>query len=194
MADLGETFDPNDIPESERGDFTPIPAGWYEVQITESDVVDLKTGNGRALVLTFDVIGPTYANRKLWDRLNIRHTSQEAQAIAQRALADLFLATNTAPSRDSADLHFKPLMARVVIDPAKDGYDAKNVIKGYKAFPRAAAPVNAKANAPNREPTKAVRQPATRQAAPAQTAAQPKTRPWGARAAAPAIDDDDIPF
>ncbi len=188
MADLGETFDPADVPEGDHN-FEPIPAGTYEVQITESDVVDIKSGNGRSLVLTFDVLGPTHAGRKLWDRLNIQHNSQEAQAIAQRALADLFLATGTAPSRDSEDLHFKPMLARVAIDAKDPNYAPKNVIKAYKpkggALPAAKAPARAAAPAQQR------------QAAPrAQAQARPSAsgnRPWS-RQPAPATADDDIPF
>lgn len=138
MADLGETFDPNTVPESDHN-FDPIPAGMYKVQVIESDVVDIKSGNGQALVLTFEVLDGPYANRKLWDRLNIRHTSEQAQSIAQRSLADLFLATATPPSRNSDDLHFKPCMARVTID-RQEGFADKNVIKAYKPVPGAVAP------------------------------------------------------
>ncbi len=188
MADLGETFYPAAIPESEHN-FEPIPAGMYEVQITESEVKPSRSG--QMLVLTLDVIGPKYAGRKLWDRLNIQNASQEAQAIAQRALADLFLATGTAPSRNSEDLHFKPLLARVAIkgDPT---YGPKNVIKAYK--PKAAA---ARAAAPSDRaaaPAQPQRRPAP--AAPPK-AAEVGNRPWNRTAAAPAaaaIIDDDIPF
>lgn len=165
MADLGETFDPSSVPESDRN-FDPLPAGVYQVQVTESDIQDIKSGNGQALVLTFEVMGGPFENRKLWDRLNIRHTSEQAQSIAQRALADLFLATNTPPSRNSEDLHFKPLLAKVVIIPAKDGYAAKNEIKGYKAIAGAAAPLSQKA-------------------APAATAAKPSTTPAKPAGSAP---------
>ena len=145
MADLGEHFDPQAVPERENN-FEPIPAGLYEVHITESDVVDLKSGNGRSLVLTFEIVSGPYQGRKLWDRLNIQHNSQEAQAIAQRALADLFLATATAPSRNSEDLHFKPLIARVAIDAKDPAYAPKNVIKADK--PRNGAPPAAKPASP----------------------------------------------
>ncbi len=190
MADLGEKFDPNGIPEREGG-FDPIPPGWYEVQVMESETVDLKSGNGRALVLTFNVLGPAFANRKLWDRLNIQHKSQEAQAIAQRALADLFLATGTAASRNSEDLHFKPLLARVAIDPAKDGYDAKNVIKAYKAR-TGAVPATRPAAAAQRTAV-AQRAPERREAAKGQTGAT-GGRPWARAAPAAHVIDDDIPF
>jgi len=133
MADLGEVFDPSSIPPSEfNGE--PIPAGAYPVQVVHSELVDLKSGNGQALVLELEIMEGQYANRKLWDRLNIRHTNEQTQTYALRTLADLFEVTGSPPSRDSDVLHFKPMLATVKIDPAKDGYAAKNVVKGYKAL------------------------------------------------------------
>lgn len=184
MADLGETFDPNTVPESDRN-FDPIPAGMYKVQVIESDVVDIKSGNGQALVLTFEVLDGPYANRKLWDRLNIRHTSEQAQSIAQRSLADLFLATATPPSRNSDDLHFKPCMARVTID-RQEGYADKNVIKAYKPVPGVTAPP-----------------PAQKARAPTVTSGKPLaaggggSAPWrrpAAQANRTALEDDKIPY
>ncbi len=171
MADLGMDFDPADVPESDRN-FDPIPAGAYAVQVVESEVADTKSGNGQQLVLTFEIVEGQYEKRKLWDRLNIRHTNEMAQSIAQRALADLFLATNTPPSRDSEDLHFKPLLAKVVIEKDKDGHYAdKNVIKGYR-------PLNA-ASPAQKPPTKPAPSSARPQAqAPQQAAAGGKRRPW----------------
>ena len=172
MADLGETFDPGSVPERENN-YEPIPAGLYTVQITDSEVVDLKSGNGRSLVLTFEITEGQYQGRKLWDRLNIQHTNQEAQAISQRTLADLFLATNSAPTRDSEDLHFKPMTARVAIDAKDPAYAPKNVIKAYKA--KGGAPAATHAARPVGPPA----QPRQAAAPPAATGA----RPWARKSA-----------
>lgn len=184
MADLGETFDPQSVPESEfNGE--PLPAGNYQVQISESEVVPVKSGAGMMLKLTLDVIDGPFANRKLWVQLCIQHTNPQAQSIAQRALADIFQATATPPSRDSEDLHFKPFMVRVVIKQ-DETYGPKNEVKAYKPLAGAAAvPARQAARpAPASRPAAA---PAGRPAAAGATG-----RPWGARPAAAA--DDKIPF
>ena len=168
MADLGDTFYPDQIPEDERS-FDPLPAGQYKVQVVDSEVQDLKTGNGQALVLTLEVVDGQFANRKLWDRLNIRHTNEQAQSIAQRALADLFLATGTPPSRDSADLHFKPCLVTVKIDPPKDVYSAKNSLRGYK-------PAGGVAHAPPKGSVTAAARTAS-------TAPAAGARPWARKTA-----------
>ena len=169
MADLGETFDPDTVPESEYNG-EPLPAGMYQVQITESEIAETKAGNGTMLKLTFDVIDGPFTNRKLWVQLCIRHTNATAQSIAQRALADIFQATGTPPSRDSDDLHFKPLMVKVTIKP-DETYGPRNEVKAYKPLAGASAPPAGK--------------PAARPAATAPAAAKPATgRPWGNRATA----------
>jgi hypothetical protein len=98
-----------------------IPYGVYIVQAIDSDVVEID-GNF-VLSLTFEIMDGQFATRTLVDHLNIKHTNEKKQAIALRAMADLFLATETPPSKDSDDLHFKPCLARV---------DAKGKIRDYK--------------------------------------------------------------
>jgi hypothetical protein len=182
MADLGEVFDAETIPASEfNGD--PLPAGNYQVQITDSEIASTKAGNGTLLKLTLDVVEGAFINRKLWVQLCIQHTNETAQAIAQRALADIFLATNTPPSRESSDLHYKPFMVKVVIKK-DEVYGDKNEVKTYKAI--------------SSVPQTPASRPAPRQAAtPAKPSAPAASRPWGRNAAAgraAASADDDIPF
>jgi hypothetical protein len=131
MADLGNTFDPNDIPEDDRS-FEPMPAGDYVCQIIDSEIVQTRSG-GDMLKLTIEVIEGSFANRKVWDNMNIRNANAQAQGIAQRSLADLCTAVGAGAIRDTEELHFKPFVATLKIDPAKDGYDAKNAVKRYRA-------------------------------------------------------------
>jgi hypothetical protein len=184
MADLGETFDPNAVPASEfNGD--PLPAGNYQVQITESDIAETKSGSGTMLKLTMEVMSGEFTNRKLWTNLNIRNQNAQAQSIAQRALADIFQATGTPPSRNSDDLHFKPMMVRVIVKPDEQ-YGPRNEVKAYKPLAGVAAPPMGKAA------------PVARTAAPAarQAPASGGARPWAKPATAPAAraQADDIPF
>src|SRR5271170_8282765 len=109
MADLGEVFDPASVPRSERN-FDPLPSGTYQIQATETDIVDIKSGDGRMLKLTFDIMGGPYEGRKIWDQLCINHVKEQTQSIAQSILADLFEATQTPPSRNSDDLLCKPCL------------------------------------------------------------------------------------
>lgn len=190
MAYLGDTFDPAGVPEDERS-FEPMPAGDYNVQIVESEVAQTKNG-GDMLKLTLEVIDGPFANRKVWDNLNIRNANPQAQTIAHRALADICAAVGVGPIDDSEDLHFKPFVATLKIEPAREvngqTYDARNAVKRYKA----------------RSGT-AMAQPATRPVVQPAAAQRPAaggggSRPWnnGSSRPQPAARsiplDDDIPF
>lgn len=189
MAFLGNTFDPSEAPQDDRS-FEPMPAGDYVVQIVDSEIVQTSKG-GDMLKLTMEVIEGPFSDppRKVWDNLNIRNANATAQGIAHRTLADICAACGIGPIQDSDDLHFKPIVATLKIEPERTvgdkTYDARNGVKRYKAR-------NGAAGAP------AGKAPAQRAAAPASQAVRGATgsRPWNnPQGAAAARDmDDNIPF
>jgi hypothetical protein len=189
MASLGATFDPNDVAEDDRS-FDPMPEGDYNVQIVESEVVPTSKG-GEMLKLTLEVIDGPYANRKIWDNLNIRNSNVTAQNIAHQSLKAICDAVGAGAITDSEDLHFKPLVAALKIEPPRTvgdrTYDARNGVKRYKG--RGGQPPA------NRG---AVERPAPAAAAAAQASrGATGSRPWNARPAAAARHpdmDDTIPF
>ena len=129
MVALPETFAPADVPEDERN-FEPIPVGNYKVQVIESKIEDTKSGSGQMLVLTLEILEGPCANRRLWDRLNVRNDNPTAQSIAQRALADLCLQIGVAQLRDTDELHFKPMTVKVGIRQDKTGqYGPQNTVR-----------------------------------------------------------------
>jgi hypothetical protein len=129
MADLGGLFDPSTIPEDERS-FDVLPVGTYKMQVVDSEVLDNSAGTGQFLKLTIEIVEGEYAGRKVWEQLNIRNPSAQAQQIAQRALADLFFATGTPASRNSDVLHFKPFLGKVTVVKDKNGqYPDKNGVR-----------------------------------------------------------------
>lgn len=168
MAELD--FNPNDVPE-DQGGFEPLPAGEYRMQVIESELKDTKSGSGQQLVLTLEVIDGPLANRRVWDRLNIRNQNADAQRIAQRALADLCLSVGLNSVRNSEELHFKPFTARVTVKPDKTGqYGPQNAVR-YKANGGAA-------------PVRPAGAPGGYQPASAARPAPAGTKPWQRGAAA----------
>ena len=127
----------------------PLPAGTYLAHITESDVQPLKSGNGEGLKLTFEIIDGQFKGRKVWENLNIRHTSEETQRIAQSQLSALCHAVNVIKLMDTAALHFKPVRINVTVREAVGQYKASNNIKGYEA---AGGGISAPATAPTPAP------------------------------------------
>lgn len=141
-------FNPQGVPQREDR-FTPMPAGWYLLQIVESAIVNLESGNGQGLKLTAAVIQQQYQGRKVFIRMNVRHKNPQAERIAQQELRELCEAVGLAQGfTDTVQLHGRPFLARLTVRPERvknpqrpqDGkYDAENEVKGYK-------PANAQVN------------------------------------------------
>lgn len=148
MAKLDQGFDQNNVPEDD-GDFAPMPAGQYQARVIASDEYENKKKNGRIIELTWQIDGPSHANRKIWQRINYIHKSQTAQGIGQRQLKQIGEAMGKFPIGDTADLHGIPVNVMVVVknDP---GYEPSNEIKRVKPLtnPRPAMkPSRAQSNA-----------------------------------------------
>lgn len=124
-------FDASQVaPQQNAG---PLPAGTYLAHITESDVQPLKSGNGEGLKLTFEVIDGQQKGRKVWENLNIRHSNEDTQRIAQSQLSALCHAVGVIKLMDTSSLHFKPVKISVVVREAQGQYKASNNIKGYES-------------------------------------------------------------
>ena len=137
-------FDASQVaPQASTG---PLPAGVYLAHIVESDVQPLKSGNGKGLKLTFEVIDGQFKGRKVWENLNIQHTNEDTQRIAQSQFSALCHAVNVIKVMDTAALHFKPVYISVTVREAQGQYKASNNIKGYEAA--GSAPATAPTPAP----------------------------------------------
>jgi hypothetical protein len=160
------------VPQQSSG---PLPAGVYLAHIVESDVQPLKSGNGEGLKLTFEVIDGQFKGRKVYENLNIRHTSEDTQRIAQSQLSALCHAVNVIKLMDTAALHFKPVRINVTVREAVGQYKASNNIKGYEAV---GGGISAPAAAPTapQAPTPVAEAPAWPTAE--QEAAKSKTPAW----------------
>lgn len=113
--------------------FAPIPAGMYLSHITDSDLVPTKDGSGNMLKLTFEILDGQFKGRKIWNNLNVQNQNQDTMKWALADLSAICHATGNIKLQDSAALHFKPLKIKVVIGEAKNGYEARNNIKGYES-------------------------------------------------------------
>lgn len=128
----------------------PLPAGTYDVQIVDSAIKDAKSGNGRYLEFTFEVVRGEYKGRRLWDRLNIWNTNQDAAEIAKGALSSICLAVGVDRLNNTEQLYRKPLRATVKIDMYQG--NPKNEIKGYSPVQQGGAPPIETATEPSPAP------------------------------------------
>jgi hypothetical protein len=172
MASLGGTFDATNVEPSAPIEI--LPPGKYPVQIVKSEMKDTKAGTGQLLALEMEIIDGPAKGRKLWENLNLVNPNPQAQEIAQRTLSAICHAVGRLQVSDSEELHFKPMIATVEVEPEgpdKNGVHrkARNSIKGFSAASGATA-------APSFQPQQ---RPVNNPPPPPQAAARPASAaPW----------------
>ena len=123
-----------DIGASTNTKYPPIPEGDYQAVITDSDVRKTKAGDGKYVLLTFEIISSSqYEGRRIWMIYNVKNKNPETERRANSALASISRATNVLNYDDTEELHMKPMIVSVVIEPASGGFDEKNQIRAYKS-------------------------------------------------------------
>ena len=112
--------------------FEPLPAGWYTLKVTDTEVRPTSKGDGEYLKVEFEVVGKS---RKHWENFNLWNPNEKAQQIARGQFSALCRACGKIGLvKDSSELHGKQFDAKLRIVPAKDGYEAKNAVNEYKAI------------------------------------------------------------
>jgi hypothetical protein len=110
--------------------FPVIPAGDYEVVITNSEIKPTSKGDGKILKLTLQIVSGPEQNKKVFDQLNTQNPSEVAQKIGRAALSAICRAVNVLTPKDSAELHMKPLRAKIIVENDPQ-YGMKNKVKSY---------------------------------------------------------------
>lgn len=112
MAQINYTPDAND----QYVGFQPVPAGEYRVQITDTAIKDTKSGNGKILNLTYEIVGdPELSGRKIFDTINLENPSVDAVRIGKQKLNTICVLTGIKKLRDTAELHGKVMTISVSV-------------------------------------------------------------------------------
>lgn len=143
MSFLGETFNAADLPQG-TGNFDPIPAGVYTASITQANLKDTKDGTGKMIAIRYDITGPSHQGRVIFSNINIRNKSPKAEEIGRQQLGDIMRAIGLASLQDTDQLIGGQLQIKVDIEK-KEGYEARNQVKGFKALAGSPAPAPAAA-------------------------------------------------
>ena len=110
--------------------YEAIPADKYLVEITASETKPTKNGSGTLLQLEYTVIEGEYKNRKVWDRLCIKHANQQTVKIALANLSAICHAVGVMKPQDSTELHHIPLVITVKCKSDDNG-EIRNEVKAY---------------------------------------------------------------
>lgn len=114
MANLGilNGFNANDHEDT----FSPLPAGDYEAEIIDSEMVENKAGTGQFLKVTLKILSGDSQGRQVFDRFNLIHDNPKAVEIAHTQFAGLCKAAGVLSPSDSSELHNIPLVVTLAID------------------------------------------------------------------------------
>lgn len=137
MAKLDQTYVADELPKSDR-DFSPLPAGWYAVTISEADIKKTKAGTGSYIKMRLDVTGPTHQGRVVFSNINIRNPNSKAEEIGQQQLGELMRAVGMPRLEDTDQLVGRSLSVKVV--EKHDDFGHGNEVKAYKSAGDAAPP------------------------------------------------------
>lgn len=143
MARLDIGFTADELPES-RGDYEPLPEGWYSAEIGDAEIRVTKDGSGQYIRCRYNITGPTKAGRVVFGNLNIMNKSQKAEEIGRQQLGELMRCIGLGRIEDTDQLIGCPLQIKLSIRPAENGYAAQNEVRGFRvaegAAPAKAAP------------------------------------------------------
>jgi hypothetical protein len=142
MAFLSESFDINELPAGNTGNFEPLPAGWYTATISQAELKDTKAGNGQYIKLRYDITGPSHQGRVVFGNLNIKNPNPKAEEVGRQQLGDIMRAIGLAKVTDTDQLIGGQI--GIKLDVKQDAqYGASNEVKGFKSLSGSAAPAAA---------------------------------------------------
>jgi hypothetical protein len=164
MAYLNQTFNVQELPKSENGNYEPLPAGWYSASITAAEIKPTKSGTGEYISVRYDIVGPSHQGRVVFGTFNIRNASPKAEEIGQQQLGELMTAINLPQLSDTDQLIGSNVQIKLAVE-RNEQYGDKNQVKAYKAAGGAMA-----ASSPTAMPRAAASAPAP--------AAKSSSPPW----------------
>ncbi len=109
-----------------------LAPGAYEARIIEADLRPVRSGDGRALQIAFELTAPEHLGRIVWARLHIETRNIHVQQIAQQELAALCHALGIKSLTDTREMLGKHARITLGIRRRDDG-DSANVVRAYAA-------------------------------------------------------------
>jgi hypothetical protein len=154
-------------------DFSPIPAGTYNLIPVEFVLKDTKDGTGKYINARFDVADGQYAGKPIFEKINTNNRSETAVSIGKKTLVSLLSAVGINTNQPTTmglirSTIGKRVSAKVAVEQDKSGqYAAQNRIKAI--LPASNSP------APQASPRQQQRAPVT---VPPQPATNGERAPW----------------
>jgi hypothetical protein len=127
-----------------------LPAGMYQAIITasggdpndertgEDGLVSSRSGKGRYLPMTFEIIDGEYKGRQIFKNFNLENSNEQAVKIAQSEIKELLQAigwdftTKPCGPDDTSEIHMIPLTLQIIVRVNKQSDEEQNEIKHFK--------------------------------------------------------------
>lgn len=151
MAKLNKAHETNKF-DDPKDFFEPVPLGKYPAEITESDYKETKASiesggkNGFYESYTFTIIDGEFKGRKIFEKYNTTNPSPKAELFANEQMARLARILGCEGYTDTEQLHKKPLIVRLGINPAKGKYPAGNKVTAFYSIDEAGADLSSPAS------------------------------------------------
>ena len=182
-------FDINAAEYDEDNSFDLIPAGWYQMFISNAELRQTRSG-GSMISVTYDITGPTHQGRKIFGNFNWENANPVAQEIGRKQFAQQIRALGLPGIQGLDDLINLPFDGKVGIQKSKDPqYEDSNRVTAFAAAgsksggeqvsqPVAAPKLPARPAAPAKAPDAAPKRPAPRHQQPKNAAPASGKMPW----------------
>ena len=144
MSENGNGFDFD--PQTEEGTqpFELVPKGKYTAEVVDAAIVDIKSGRGQMLKLTWVISGGEYDDRRIFQQIIVQHDSEEAMRYGRQRIKDLCDACGIRERVTDVNVFcHKPCQITVGIEEDKNGeYDPKNKVARIKPLVVLNAPLS----------------------------------------------------
>jgi hypothetical protein len=127
------------------GDFTPVPAGWYDCLVDKSEAGTTAKGDDK-VSMTFVINTGEYQGRLFWGSFPHGNKNQQSANIARSQMAKIAEVAGIDP-KTADQFENARVGVKVGVEPAKGEYKAKNKVLGIGPIPED-APQAAPAPAP----------------------------------------------
>ena len=120
--------------DQQESSFDPVPPGPYDIVVSNIEDTVSKKGHDM-LNMEFEIVGPTHAGRKIWERWTFPPADEgiKALSISRSKMAALAQACGIERINDTDKLIGKRCKARVGIQPSDDPkYGPSNVVKRFE--------------------------------------------------------------
>ena len=158
-----DSFDPQG--RKPRGVYELLPAGRYNCVVSDITEGQNKSGDGYFVKVETTIIDGEFKDRKFFDHLNVEHSNQTAQDMAQAALTELYLALGFDRPTPAANLINRRVNVNAGVRKNKQTNEPQQSVQNYFAVEpaRQAGPAQRPAAAgapagPSRQPPPATRQ------------------------------------